>query len=176
MLVPPIARIEAIDKKTLNACLVAWGHKMGPWTRPTFRGWFHGLFHHDEIIAITAAGDLIRPNTVGGLTREHAIELARLCAVRPDLCRVMLRLWRELIFPDLCQVHGWTWAISYQDTVLHTGNLYRFDGWVPIGRSRSGNDSRSGRKGRNKVVWGWHPSPMERAARNMKTSIRTGRA
>ncbi len=165
MLVAPIARIEAIDKVTLNGRLVAWEHKMGPWTRPTFRGWFHGLFHHDELVAVSAAGDLIRPNTVDGLTREHAFELARLCAARPGLNRVMLRLWREFVFPDLCRAHGWGWAISYQDAVLHTGNLYRHDGWVRIGTSRSGNDARSGRKGRNKVVWGWHQSPLERAAR-----------
>ena len=152
MLAPPIARIEVIDKVTLNGCLVAWEHKMGPWTRPTFRGWFHGLFHHDELVAVTAAGDLIRPNTVGGLTRADAFELARVCAKRPHLCRPMLRLWRELIFPALCAAHGWSWAISYQDAVLHSGNLYRHDGWCRIGYSASGNDHRSGRKGRCSAI------------------------
>ena len=59
------------------------------------------------------------------------------------------------MFPPLCAVHGWSWVVSYQDAVAHTGNLYRFDGWVRVGESRSGTDSRSGRKGRNKIIWGW---------------------
>ena len=153
-LAPPIARLEAVDLATLNACLEAWRHKMGPWRRPTYRGWFHALFHHDEPVAVTAAGDLIRERCAG-FTRDQAIELGRLCAARPDLCRVMLRLWREMVFPDLCRAHGCEWALSYQDAVLHSGNLYRFDGWTRLATSRSGTDRRSGRRGRNKVVWGW---------------------
>ena len=83
--------------------------------------------------------------------REECCELSRLCCERPDLCRVVLRLWREFVFPAT----GKHWAISYQDAVAHTGNLYRFDGWVRLGKSRSGTDQRSGRRGRNKVIWGW---------------------
>jgi len=165
-LVPPIARLEAIDLDTLNECLEAWGHKMGPWRRPTFRGWFHALYHHDEPIAVTAAGDLIRERC-GGFTRDQAIELARLCSRQPYTNRVMLRLWRELIFPDLCRAHGWEWVISYQDAVIHTGNLYRHDGWVRVAKSRSGTDQRSRRKGRNKVIWGWCPHPMQRRSREI---------
>ena len=168
MLAPPIAHLAEISKGELNQLLEEWGHKMGPWTRPTFRGWFHALYHHGSPVAVTAAGDLIRPNTVGGLTREDAFELARLCAVRPHLCRPMLRLWRELIFPALCAAHGWSWAISYQDSTLHSGATYRHDGWVRLGISRSGTDHRSGRRGRNKVVWGWNHNPLERESRRMR--------
>ena len=154
LLAPPIARIEAVDLDVLNECLESWGHKMGPWRRPTWRGWFHALYHHDEPVAVAAAGDLIRERCAG-MTRDQALELGRLCAARPDLCRVMLRLWREFVFPDLCRAHGFEWVLSYQDAVLHTGNLYRFDGWERLATSRSGTDQRSGRKGRNKVIWGW---------------------
>ena len=38
-------------------------------------------------------------------------------ADRPGLCRVVLRLWRELVFPFT----GYEYAISYQDEQLHTG-------------------------------------------------------
>jgi len=55
------------------------------------------------------------------------------------------------VFPAL----GYPFAISYQDADLHNGNTYRFDGWKRIGRSKSGVDTRSGRKGRDKIIWLW---------------------
>ena len=103
---------------------------------------------------MTTTAHLICKCVGGGmrhLTRENTIELARLCAVRPGLCRVALRLWREGVFPLL----GYQTAISYQDADLHNGNTYRFDGWQRIAYSRSGTDTRSGRKGRNKWIWLW---------------------
>ena len=164
-LVPPIQHIDVIDLDQLNRCLVAWGHKMGPWTRPAFGGpWFHGMFHHGELVALTAAGTLIRERCAG-LTRDDAVELGRVCAVRPDLCRPMLRLWREMVFPDLCRSRGWRWAVSYQDEALHSGNLYRFDGWLLLGRSSSGSDQRRGGKGQSKSIWGWCLDRNEMAAR-----------
>lgn len=159
MLAPPIAHIEAIDRPTLNRALVSWGHQMGPWGRPEFgKPWLHGLYHNGHLVAVTAAAALI-PAEVCGLSRDQAIELGRLCAVRPDLCRAMLRLWREFVFPAL----GFAWVISYQDAVLHSGNTYRFDGWTRLGTSSSGTDARSGKRGRRKVIWGW-----QRAETNMK--------
>jgi hypothetical protein len=139
----------------MNQCLTAWEHKMGPWKRPLSRGWFHGLRHDGKLVAVLAAGDLMRERC-GGFTRREAFELGRVCAARPGLNRVALRLWREFVFPALCQAYGWQWVISYQDAHLHTGDLYRFDGWVRLGKSSSGPDRRSGRPGRSKVIWGWH--------------------
>jgi hypothetical protein len=155
MLAPPLIAFEAIELRDLNRCLVAWDHKMGPWNRPTHRGWFHGLLHNGRIVAVAAAGDLIR-ETCAGLTRSEALELARMCAERPNLNRVALRLWREFVLPGLAARHGWSWAVSYQDAALHSGNLYRFDGWAKLGESSSGTDKRSGRRCRRKVIWGWH--------------------
>lgn len=158
MLAPPIVHVEAIDRQTMNRALVAWGHKMGAWERPDFGlPWLHGLFHNGRLCAVAAAASLI-PAEVCGLPRHRAIELGRLCAERPDLCRVMLRTWREFVFPAL----GRQWAISYQDAALHTGNLYRFDGWVRLGTSSSGTDARSGKRGRRKVIWGWCADAAER--------------
>lgn len=128
------------------------GHKMGVCHRPMGVLVSHGLFVHDKLRAITVTADLVNA-TCGGLTRADAIELARLCADDPSLCRVMLRLWREFIFPAF----GKPWAVSYQDEVVHNGNTYRFDGWKKIAtKRRSGTDQRSGRKGRVKTVWAYN--------------------
>lgn len=159
MLVQPLVSFDTISLAELNECLQAWQHRMGVWGRPSHRagegGWFHGLRHHGRLVAVTATGDLIGP-TCAGLPRSEAVELGRVCAVRPGLNRVVLRMWREFIFPALAARHGWVWAVSYQDAALHSGDLYRFDGWARIGASCSGPDRRSGRKGRRKVIWGWH--------------------
>lgn len=157
----PAVRFCQIGRGALNERLLAWGHRMGPVRRPT-GGWSHGLFHDDELVAVVATDTLIRPR-VAGLTRQEAIELSRLCAARPDLSRVALRLWRAFVFPALCQRHGFCWAISYQDAHAHSGNLYRFDGWTRLATSRSGTDSRSGRRGRSKVIWGWRDPDVETA-------------
>jgi hypothetical protein len=73
----------------------------------------------------------------------------------------MLRMWRELVFPALPQA----FAISYQDADLHNGNTYRFDGWLRLRFSRAGGiDRRSGKKGRNKWIWGWPANQLRELA------------
>ena len=152
----------AIGRNELNACLSAWGHRMGPVRRPT-GGWSHGLRHGGTLVAVAVTDVLMQPR-VADLGRQEAVELSRLCAARPDLCRVVLRLWRAFVFPALVEDRGYRWAISYQDAAAHSGNLYRFDGWTRIGVSRSGVDRRTGRPGRNKVIWGWRePGPSTSA-------------
>lgn len=163
-MIPPIAHIEEIDISEANRALIAWEHKMGPCVRPIGPSWGVGLFAHGKLQAVTVTASLIR-ETCAGLTRNEAVELARLCAVRPDLCRVMLRMWREFVFPAHCRVHGYQWAVSYQDEALHSGDTYRFDGWVRLReKMHSGTDTRSGRKGRNKTIWGWHSDQTVRDA------------
>lgn len=165
MLLPPLVAFDAITIAEINRCLVAWDHKMGPLNRPDYGfARFHGLRHAGELVAVVAADQLIPPKTCG-LSRRQAFELTRLCACRPDLCRVVLRLWREFVFPALATAWQMQWAISYQDRHLHQGDVYRFDGWLPIGETRSGTDKRAAggkRKGRNKRVWGWHPEESTR--------------
>jgi hypothetical protein len=151
----PLSVFGAISLEDANACLVEWGHKMGPCERPKTREWSLGLFHGDEIVAVTVTTSLMNATIGGGhglpLGRDNTIELARLCAIRSGLCRVALRVWRETFLRDL----GVPFAMSYQDNDMHSGNTYRFDGWKCIGRSRSGTDQRSGREGRDKSVWLW---------------------
>lgn len=72
-------------------------------------------------------------------------------AARPGLCRVALRLWRAFVFPRL----GYQYAMSYQDSDLHNGNTYRFDGWTRLSHIRGTPDLRSGRTARNIWVWVW---------------------
>jgi antitoxin VapB len=101
-----------------------------------------------------------------GLSRDEAFELARVCAARPGLCRVEVRLWREFVFLAMCAAGGFRWAISYQDRVQHRGDLYRMDGWVRLGETRSGPERRGRngtRPGRSKVVWGWTADAVEMA-------------
>lgn len=156
----PIAALHECSLEEANACLVAWKHKDGPLTRPPEYGaWAYVLTHEGSAIAVATTSTLVRERVGGGLgwlTRDNTVELSRLCAVRPGLCRVMLRLWRELVFPT----SGWAHAVSYQDKARHLGNTYRFDGWQRAGESSSGTDYRDAdnpRKGKRKVIWLWPP-------------------
>jgi antitoxin VapB len=153
----PVIRFERIANDEANALLVKWQHKMGPLNRP-FPGEAYALIHIADPVCVVTHGCLITQHVGGGLshiTRENGVELSRLCAARPGLCRVGLRLWREFVFPSL----GCQFAVSYQDADIHNGNTYRFDGWKRMGFSRSGTDQRSGRKGRNKWIWVWSAEP-----------------
>ena len=149
----PLVHFAPIARSELNDRLLAWGHRMGPVRRPS-QGWSHGLFHEGALVAVIATDTLIRER-VAGFSREQAVELSRLCAARADVTRVALRLWRAFVFPAIAELRGVTWALSCQDAVLHSGALYRFDGWARIAFSRSGADPRTGRRGRNKWIWGW---------------------
>lgn len=150
----PIASFDEISLPVANSLLESWGHRMGPLERGNQSGVHYALFHSGEPVALAMTSTLIRECVGGGLkhlTRDNTCELSRLCAIRPHLCRVALRLWREFVFPST----GYEFAISYQDADIHNGNTYRFDGWKREAFSHSGTDTRSGRKGRNKWIWVW---------------------
>ena len=155
----PIVTLTKTDLAQTNALLEQWEHKMGRLHRVHCKtALCHVLLHGTEPVAVTTASTLIKPpgGVMGWMTRDNTVELSRLCAIRPALCRVMLRLWREFVFPSL----GYQYALSYQDADVHTGNTYRFDGWHRIAYSHSGVDSHSGRKGRNKWLWVWPEPPV----------------
>lgn len=165
MLIAPIMHIEAVSRDELNRLLIAWGHRMGPLTRPSYTiEAHHALYHNGAPIAVTSAGETVR-EVVGqtGIRRDQCVELTRLCASRRDLCRPMLRLWREIIFPAIARVHNRDIAVSYQDESLHTGDVYRFDGWFLLGKGGGGGkDARTGRHGRKMKIWGWPPEEAKR--------------
>lgn len=148
----PTVTFEEVDPALSNACLIAWGHKMGPLNRGKQRGLHHALISNGHPVAVACTSHLIHGWVGGGMshiTRDNSRELSRLCAERPGLCRVALRLWREFVFPLL----GVRYAVSYQDADLHTGATYRFDGWKRHAYIRGTTDNRSGRAARNKWVW-----------------------
>jgi antitoxin VapB len=148
---PPIVVFRAIALAEANAALKVWGHRLGPVSRPCFAlAWAHGLFVGDRLVAVATTHQSIA-GSVAGLPRAEVAELSRLCASGPQWCRVALRLWREVVLPG----SGRFWGVSYQDSVLHRGEIYRTDGWTKIGASRSGTDRRSGREGRSKIIWGY---------------------
>ena len=158
----PLVTFDAIEMHEANDALVAWEHRMGPFNRPNYgnRVRAHGLRHLGQLVACTVTDRAISEQ-VAGMPRDKLIELARVCASRRDLNRVVVRLWREFVFPAIAREWGASWAISYQHATMHTGDLYRFDGWTALGKSSSGSDKRSGRKGYSKVIWGW-PLAAER--------------
>ena len=141
--------------RTANTLLEKWAHQMGPLNRGNKAGLrCHVLYVGSAPVAVATTSSLIRECVGGGLgymDRSNTIELSRLCAGESWACRVALRLWREAVFP----LTAAKWAISYQDATLHTGNVYRFDGWKRMAYSSSGTDRRSGRKGRKKWIWAW---------------------
>lgn len=160
----PLATFDKIDLQDANRLLVEWQHKMGPLERGNSQAQHcHALFVHGEPIAIATTSSLIREHVGGGLShidRSNGVELSRICAGQRWACRVVLRLWREAVFPGL----GVQYAVSYQDADMHSGNLYRFDGWTRAGFSSSGTDTRTGRRGRRKWIWTWNrPAERDRA-------------
>jgi antitoxin VapB len=169
-LVSPVFHVEPIERSDANRALTEWEHKMGPCKRPMGIQQAHGVFAHGALVGVTITADLVSA-TCAGFTRQEAIELARLCASRRDLCRPILRVWREFVFPAFDR----PWAVSYQDEALHTGATYRFDGWVRLrehahsgpDRHNQGGDKAVPRKGRTKTIWGWHADSDTRAARRV---------
>jgi antitoxin VapB len=174
LLIDPLVSFDVISEDELNWCLDKWNHKMGPLNRPLqYGGGAHGIRYNGNLVAVTAWSTLIRETCAGmeWLPRETTTELSRVCAERRDLCRVAVRLWREFAFLRIREERGHDWAVSYQDSSFHVGDLYRFDGWVKLGRFKSGGkDPRTGRKGRAGWVWGWHPEAAERRRRALSDS------
>ena len=158
LLIDPLASFDLIDRDEANACLVRWAHQMGAINRPLFRDPIDfGLRRGRELIAVATADTLIRPTAQ--LERSNAFELSRLCAATSRATRLMLRLWTEIGYPEIVRAWGTPWAISYQNAVLHVGDLYRFDGWVKLAYSTGGRDPRAlfnTVTARRRVLWGWN--------------------
>lgn len=160
----PLANFDEIALPVANELLMQWGHRMGPLLRGNSGALqCHALFVHGHPVGVATTSSLIAPHIGGGLshlTRENTVELSRLCAAEPWACRVVLRLWRELVLPGTDA----TTAISYQDADLHTGNTYRFDGWKRAAYARGTLDKRTNRQGRNRYIWVWPPSAANEVA------------
>lgn len=149
----PMVSLSVVSVDDANRLLVAWGHKLGPVHRP-FSMEAYTLELDGSPLSVAVSASTVSAFVAGrdGDTevryhRQEVVELARL-ASDPAAAwanRVMLRLWREVCAPR------WTdWpvkaAVSYSHNGLHTGQLYRFDGWKRInercGSSGGGTYSR----------------------------------
>lgn len=155
----PLIGVYPVDIGKANEMLVAWGHKLGAVNRP-FRQEAYALELNGLMISIAVSASAV--NHAGGYRRNEIVELARLASCEPWANRVMLRLWRQICAPM------WAcWpvkaAISYSHNAMHTGNLYRFDGWRAIktdcGSSGGGGWSRKRCSGDvvngKKTLWVW---------------------
>jgi hypothetical protein len=165
----PLAALSVLTIADANRLLVAWEHKLGPIHRP-FAMEAYALELDGRPIAVAVSASTVSSHVAGWwqlakredpvrYERQEIVELAR-CAAAPDVAwanRVMLRLWREVCAP---RWRGWPIkaSVSYSHNGLHTGQLYKFDGWRKINercgssgggawsRKRSATEAVSGRK------------------------------
>jgi hypothetical protein len=156
----PIGGIYPIPIEEANERLVQWDHKLGPCHRP-FRQEAYGLLVDGKPIAIAISASIVN-GPVAGYQRTEVVELARCAAANRWANRVMIRLWRELCAP---RWKNWPVkaAVSYSKNSMHSGDLYRFDGWEKIredaGSSGGGLWSRKREQGDavygSKTLWVW---------------------
>lgn len=161
----PVSGLYPVEPHEVNALLVAWGHKLGPCWRPFRQEGFVLEVDGSPVAAAMSASIVNGP--VAGYEREEVVELARCAAANSWANRVMLRMWREL-----CAPRWKCWpvkaAISYSHNGMHTGDMYRFDGWEKVrddaGGSRGGGtwtkkraegDALNGKKS----LWVWRYVP-----------------
>lgn len=145
-------------------------HWLGACKRP-FGRISYGLYLLGDLVAVAVSAST--PNErCGGLSRYRVVELVRLTARdgHRDQTRVALRCWRTLAARDWAAAYGAHWPlithlVSYQNAARHSGDIYRFDGWKPIGESKGstagGTWSRPRANSEPMRVWGWKlPEPL----------------
>jgi hypothetical protein len=160
----PLVGLYPITVEQANDALILWQHKLGPVHRP-FRQEAFGLELDGRLVAVAISASIVG-GPVAGLDRQEVVELARLSASERWACRVMLRLWREACAPR------WAcWpvkaAVSYSKNSMHSGDLYRFDGWQKVrtdcGGTGGGTWTRKRDKGEAvvgaKTLWVWRYEP-----------------
>lgn len=125
----PAAGLYPISLVDANRLLVEWQHKLGACVRP-FHSEAFALEVHGRPVAVGMSASIVN-GPVGGYRRDQVVELARQGACERWANRVMIRLWREV-----CARSWPCWpvkaAVSYSANSMHSGDLYRFDGWQKI--------------------------------------------
>jgi antitoxin VapB len=165
-----IVGVEPVSIDTANDLLVRWEHRLGPVHRP-FRQEAYVLMVQDRPVSVATSGSIIH-GPVAGYELGEVVELTRLASDPANrwATRPMLRLWRE-VCAQLWPCWPVKAAISYSHNGLHTGDLYRWDGWTRAAtssgstgggqwsRPRAADDPRLG----SKSVWVWRydrPAPL----------------
>ena len=166
----PLAAFDVIEEAVGDRLLVEWGHWLEGCNRPFGKHYF-GL----SVLGVGLVSVAVSASTVNakcaGWARGEVVELARCASAPPHrwATRVCLRLWRE-IAPGCWSRDYWPVkaAVSYQNAIRHSGNLYRFDGWRKVkdvaGGVAGGNWSR-GKRYDPKAVWEWVIDPKTRRER-----------
>ena len=126
----PLVAWERIENRLADEALSVWGHYLGPCNRPFGKQSF-GLYVLQQLAAVALSASPV-PTSCAGIPRKQIVELARLCAHpdHRDMTRVALRLWRKTACAEWSREY-WpvTAYVSYARKDLHTGDIYRFDGW-----------------------------------------------
>lgn len=133
-------KIIEVTRGQANQYLTGWKHPLGPYRRPFGQQHFLMLAgRHNRPVAVASSGSVRRPTVAGGLRRDEVVELARIARSpeHPRSLRAMLRLWTDYL--------AVMWTDKYPDWELKAaisyalpgkaGNLYRFDGWEPLGET-----------------------------------------
>lgn len=156
----PIVGVYPMDVAGANRLLVEWGHELGPVERPFHQEAF-SLDVGNRPVAVAVSASIVSA-TAGGFGRFESVELARQAACERWANRVMIRLWRETL-AELWPCWPVKAAISYSKNSMHSGDLYRFDGWEKVrddagssgggtySRKRSNTDAVFGKK----TLWLW---------------------
>jgi hypothetical protein len=132
----PLASFDLIDNETADMLLREWGHWLGGCNRPFGRQSFGLEIGGLGIVSVAVSASTVNEHC-GGFHRQEVVELARLCSA-PECgwaTRVCLRLWRELA-PAAWPYWPVRAVVSYSNALRHSGNIYRFDGWKCIAKSR----------------------------------------
>lgn len=127
---------EQITKRQANELLAAFGHPLGPFTRPFgYQAW--GLAIDGQAVAVAVSGSTVGA-TSAGYARRQVVDLARIARHpgHPGVMRVMLRLWRDYLGPRWDYWDGPVQAAVSYALPGKAGNVYRFDGWTKYGDCR----------------------------------------
>jgi antitoxin VapB len=140
----PICGFYPITNDHANELLVKWKHKLGPCNRP-FRMEVFALVVNDEPVSVAISASIVH-GPVYGYQVHEVLELARLASSNGWANRVMLRVWRECLAPTY---KSWKpkAVVSYSHNALHSGDIYRFDGWKKV-KDDCGTDGKGGNWGR----------------------------
>jgi antitoxin VapB len=149
----PLVGLYPCSIDTANTCLIRWGHKLGACKRP-FRSEAFGLELDGQVIAIAISASIVSDH-IAGYQRDEVVELARLAAANGWANRIMLRLWREVCAPRW-QCWPVKAAVSYSHNAMHSGDLYRFDGWEKnrCDAGSSGGGTWSKKRDKSETVYG----------------------
>lgn len=165
----PIARWLVIDDARADVALVRWGHWLGACDRP-FGRVSYGLEFEEELVAVAVSASTVN-GSCPPFRRTEIIELARLCAHpdHRDLTRVALRLWRKTAPVEWSRQWAAQALVSYANSLRHSGDIYRFDGWIRIGdrRASNGGGRQKGTRAEPKSLWAY-PLTDEARARCME--------